>query len=191
MRLFVAMRSRFAGIRRHAIEQGRAPDPCSGAGLDTFAYRLEPRDGLRVFELDHPATQRDKRRRLEAAGVTEPPYVAYVAHDFEHGSVREALEAAGLDTRQRTFVMWLGVTPYLTDTPSTQRSASWRAFPAEWGSCSTTPTRRTRSKSRMRAIFITRWRSRWRRAASRSAAIPTRSNCTRAQERSAMSTSRI
>ncbi len=86
-----------------------------GAGLDTFAYRLEPLQALRVFELDHPATQREKRRRLAAAGIAEPPHVAYVAHDFERGSTIAALEAAGLDAARRTFVSWLGVTPYLTE----------------------------------------------------------------------------
>ena len=86
-----------------------------GAGLDTFAYRLEPREGLRVFELDHPATQRDKRRRLDEARIAEPPHVGYVAHDFERGSMTAALEAGGLDPGQRSFVLWLGVTPYLAE----------------------------------------------------------------------------
>jgi methyltransferase (TIGR00027 family) len=115
LRFFVAMRSRFAeDSARRAINSGVRQILILGAGLDTFAYRLEPRPGLRVFELDHPATQRDKRRRLDEAGVAEPSHVAYVAHDFEHGSMTAALEASGFDTRQRTFVMWLGVTPYLT-----------------------------------------------------------------------------
>ena len=86
-----------------------------GAGLDTFAYRLERREGLRVFELDHPSTQRDKRRRLDEAGVAEPSHVTYPAHDFDHGSMTALLKAGGLDAGQRTFVMWLGVTPYLTE----------------------------------------------------------------------------
>ena len=71
--------------------------------------------GLKVFELDHPATQRDKRRRLARAGVVEPPHLAFVGHDFEHGSMTAALEAGGLDPARRTFVLWLGVTPYLTE----------------------------------------------------------------------------
>ena len=92
MRFFVAMRSRFAeDSARRAIEAGVRQILVLGAGLDTFAYRLEPCDGLRVFELDHPATQRDKRARLLQAGVAEPAHVAYVAHDFEHGDMTEAL----------------------------------------------------------------------------------------------------
>ncbi len=115
-RFFVAMRSRFAeDCARRAIETGVRQILVLGAGLDTFAYRLERVDGLRVFELDHPATQRDKRRRLAEARVTEPSHVAYVAHDFEHGSMTAALEAAGLDAGRRSFVSWLGVTPYLTE----------------------------------------------------------------------------
>ena len=115
MRFFVAMRSRFAeDAAAIAIERGVRQILVLGAGLDTFAYRVERREGLRVFELDHPATQRDKRRRLEDAGLAEPQDVAYVAHDFEHGSMTAALEAAGLDPGQPTFVLWLGVTPYLT-----------------------------------------------------------------------------
>jgi methyltransferase (TIGR00027 family) len=116
LRFFVAMRSRFAeDSARRAIEKGVRQILILGAGLDTFAYRLEPREGLRVFELDHPATQRDKRRRLDEAGIAEPSHVAYIAHDFECGSMTAALAAGGLDTRQRTFVLWLGVTPYLRE----------------------------------------------------------------------------
>ncbi len=116
LRLFVAMRSRFAeDSARRAIEAGVRQILVLGAGLDTFAYRLEPIGDLRVFELDHPATQRDKRARLAAAGLAEPPHVCYVAHDFEHGDMREALTAGGLGVARRTFVLWLGVTPYLTE----------------------------------------------------------------------------
>jgi methyltransferase (TIGR00027 family) len=120
LRIFVALRSRFAeDSARAAIGRGVRQVLVLGAGLDTFAYRLEAEleanAGLRVFELDHPATQRDKRARLARAGVAEPPHVAYVGHDFEHGSMTAALEAGGFDVARRTFVLWLGVTPYLTE----------------------------------------------------------------------------
>ncbi len=116
LRLFVAMRSRFAEDRaKRAIEAGVGQVLVLGAGLDTFAYRLEPREELKVFELDHPATQRDKRARLAEAGIDEPPHLGFVAHDFEDGDMTEALIAGGLDVCRRTFVLWLGVTPYLTE----------------------------------------------------------------------------
>ena len=116
LRFFVAMRSRFAeDSARAAIDQGVRQVLVLGAGLDTFAYRLEPRRGLRVFELDHPATQRDKRRRLEMTRIAEPSHVVYVEHDLERGSMTASLDGGGFDARQRSFVMWLGVTPYLTE----------------------------------------------------------------------------
>ena len=103
------------GLGAHAIEKGVRQILVLGAGLDTFAYRLEPTDDLRVFELDHPATQAEKRRRLGQAQIAEPAHVSYVAHDFESGSMTAALKAAGLDTDRGAFVLWLGVTPYLTE----------------------------------------------------------------------------
>ena len=116
LRLFIAMRSRFAeDSAKVAIGGGVRQVLVLGAGLDTFAYRLESFEGLRVFELDHPATQSDKRRRLARAGIAEAPHVAFVAYDFERGSLTSALEAGGFDTRRRAFVLWLGVTPYLTE----------------------------------------------------------------------------
>jgi methyltransferase (TIGR00027 family) len=68
-----------------------------------------------VFELDHPATQRDKRQRIAQAGIAVPPHVVYVSHDFEEGPFRPALQRAGFDTSQPVFVLWLGVTPYLSE----------------------------------------------------------------------------
>jgi methyltransferase (TIGR00027 family) len=116
LRLFIAMRSRFAeDSARRAIDGGVRQILVLGAGLDTFAYRLERTHDLRVFELDHPATQADKRRRLTEAQIAEPSHVAYVAHDFERGSMTGALKAAGFDSDKRPFVLWLGVTPYLTE----------------------------------------------------------------------------
>ncbi len=115
LRLFIAMRSRFAeDSAAQAIEKGVRQILVLGAGLDTFAYRLEAIRDLRVFELDHPATQAEKRRRLTEAQIAEPAHLSYVAHDFEGGSMNAALKAAGFDPDRRTFVIWLGVTPYLT-----------------------------------------------------------------------------
>jgi methyltransferase (TIGR00027 family) len=116
LRVFIAMRSRFAeDTAARAVASGVRQILVLGAGLDTFAYRLEPTDDLRVFELDHPATQAEKRRRLGQAQIGEPAHVSYVAHDFEGGSMTAALKAAGLDPDRGAFVLWLGVTPYLTE----------------------------------------------------------------------------
>ncbi len=116
LRLFIAMRSRFAeDAARGAIGQGVRQIVILGAGLDTFGYRLETTEKLRVFELDHPATQAEKRRRLAEAGIAAPRHLVYVAHDFDRGSMARSVEAAGFDRNERAFVSWLGATPYLRE----------------------------------------------------------------------------
>src|SRR5262249_45711809 len=59
MRLFVAARSRFAeDSLARAVARGVRQAVVLGAGLDTFALRNPSAgQGLRVFEVDHPATQ--------------------------------------------------------------------------------------------------------------------------------------
>jgi len=84
-----------------------------GAGLDTFAYR-NPFPGLRVFEVDFPATQEWKLDLLEKAGIAVPSNLVFVPLDFEHKSLGEGLAEAGLDFDRPAFFSWLGVVPYLT-----------------------------------------------------------------------------
>ncbi len=116
LRLYVAMRSRFAeDAARRAIGRGVRQIVVLGAGLDTFAYRVEPTEGLRVFEVDHPATQAEKRRRLAAAAIAAPAHVVYVGCDFESESLAGALRAGGFDAGRPSFFLWLGVVPYLTE----------------------------------------------------------------------------
>ena len=114
LRLFIAARSRFAeDAALRAIEDGVRQVVILGAGLDTFAYRLASTEGLIVFEVDHPATQAEKRRRLAAAAVAAPPHCVYLGHDFERGGLTPALVAAGFDAQEPAIFLWLGVTPYL------------------------------------------------------------------------------
>lgn len=114
MRAFMAARSRYAedGLAA-AFASGTRQYVVLGAGLDTFAYR-NPFPGLRVFEVDHPATQGWKRRRLEAAGIAIPESMTFAPVDFERQTLAEGLGRAGFQRDQKTFFSWLGVVPYLT-----------------------------------------------------------------------------
>jgi methyltransferase (TIGR00027 family) len=114
LRAFLAARSRYAEDQlAQAAERGVKQYVVLGAGLDTFAYR-NPYSGLRVFEVDHPATQEWKRTRLEEARISIPRNVTFAPVDFERESLDDGLFRAGLDREQRAFFSWLGVTPYLT-----------------------------------------------------------------------------
>src|SRR5690606_10052001 len=64
-----------------------------GAGLDTFALRAPAGRPVRVFEVDHPATQRWKRELMVSAGLTTPPSLSFVPVDFETDDLMDALVA--------------------------------------------------------------------------------------------------
>src|SRR5580658_2096904 len=116
MRLFISIRTRFAeDSLAAAYAQGVRQLVVLGAGLDTYAYRKALPDGLRVFEVDHPATQAFKRERLAAAHIELPSSLSYVPVDFERDTCGDRLSVAGFDPNVRTFVTWLGVIPYLTE----------------------------------------------------------------------------
>lgn len=116
MRLFIAMRSSVAesALRTGVEDRGVRQLVVLGAGLDTFAYRNPFADRLKVFEVDHPATQAWKRRRLGEAGVALPASLVFTPVDFERDGLLDRLTAGGFDPAQRTFFTWLGVVPYLT-----------------------------------------------------------------------------
>ena len=113
-RAFMAARSRFAEDELAlAVAQGVRQYVVLGAGLDTFAYR-NPHSGLRVFEVDHPATQAWKRERLEAAGIAIPTSLTFAPIDFERRTLADGLGQSGFNGNAAAFFSWLGVTPYLT-----------------------------------------------------------------------------
>ena len=68
---------------------------------------------LRIFEVDQPASQREKRERLESAAIRIPANLTYVVVDFETDSLLSALQRAGFDPLQPVFLSWLGVMAYL------------------------------------------------------------------------------
>ena len=115
MRLFVAARSRFAEDRLAlAVARGVRQAVVLGAGLDTFALRNPHREqGLRVIEIDHPATQAWKRERLADAGIGVPAEVTFAPVDLEREDLAAALVAAGFEMERPAFFHWLGVVPYL------------------------------------------------------------------------------
>jgi methyltransferase (TIGR00027 family) len=116
IRWFIAARSRIAeDALAVAVGDGARQLVVLGAGLDTLAYRTPLADRLRIFEVDHPATQAWKRQRLTAAAIPLPKTLAFVPIDFEYETLAETLAAAGFDPAQRTFFSWLGVVPYLTE----------------------------------------------------------------------------
>ncbi len=114
LRAFLVARSRYAeDCVSRAVESGVRQYCLLGAGLDTFAYRYTG-DKLRIFEVDHPATQAWKRLLLQRNGIAVPERLTFVPVDFERESLSERLAAAGFDAAVPSFFGCLGVVPYLT-----------------------------------------------------------------------------
>ncbi len=114
LRAFLVARSRYAEDNlKQAVSRGVEQYVLLGAGLDTFGYR-NPFAKLRVFEVDHPATQQWKRELLQRNNIAIPDSIAYTPVDFERQSLAEELDSAGFDSQAPAFFAWLGVVPYLT-----------------------------------------------------------------------------
>jgi len=86
-----------------------------GAGLDSFAWRRpDLLRSLRVFEVDHPASQAWKRQRIDKLGLPTSDQLVFAPVDFEVQSLHDGLDAAGFDWTQPSMFLWMGVAMYLT-----------------------------------------------------------------------------
>lgn len=86
-----------------------------GAGLDTFCFRHpELENRLEIFEIDHPATQKFKRKRLADTSFQIPSHLHFVSMDFTNKFSNQSLIDEGFDDNKKTFFSLLGVSYYLT-----------------------------------------------------------------------------
>jgi methyltransferase (TIGR00027 family) len=86
-----------------------------GAGFDARAYRFEQlKRGVKVFEVDHPASQQVKLNKLQQIFGRAPGHVVYVPVDFNTESLAQRLFECGYDESLKTLFIWQGVTQYLT-----------------------------------------------------------------------------
>jgi methyltransferase (TIGR00027 family) len=128
LRAFLVARSRIAeDALAESLARGVRDYVVLGAGLDTFAYR-NPHAGLRVLEVDHPASQARKKKRLAAAGIAVAESVTHVPIDFSRDDLATVLRAAGLGEGRPAFFSWLGVTPYLEEPVVLATLAALAAF---------------------------------------------------------------
>jgi methyltransferase (TIGR00027 family) len=96
-----------------------------GAGFDSRPYRLALQlHGVRVMEVDHPASQVSKRKHIRRLLGREPEHVAYVPIDFNTEDLDATLAAAGHERTARTLFVWSGVSPYLPE-ESVAETLSW------------------------------------------------------------------
>ena len=94
-----------------AIDRGVRQVVVGAAGYDGRVFRYA-KPGVRWFEVDHPATQRDKLERLQRLGITAP-HVRFVEADFTRDPIADRLHAAGLEAAVPSLFLLEGVAVYL------------------------------------------------------------------------------
>lgn len=94
-----------------AISGGTRQIVILGAGYDDRALRFRS-PGVHFIEIDHPATQNDKARRLQAITETDAQPTLAPA-DFGHDDVNAVLERAGHDSDAPTLFVGEGLLAYL------------------------------------------------------------------------------
>jgi methyltransferase (TIGR00027 family) len=111
---YLAARTRFhEDAVTHGLDAGIRQVVIVGAGYDSRAWRLA-RPDVRFFEVDHPATQADKRKRAPSGGPS------YVTADLGETSLMSALPEAGFEVDAPAVFSLEGLTMYLTETQAAE-----------------------------------------------------------------------
>ena len=113
---YIAGRVRYVDDYLEArIDDGIEQLVIMGAGYDSRAYRFDELKGkVKVFEVDHPATQKVKMEKVKRIFGSLPDHVVYVPIDFENQKLDERLFESGYDKNLKTLFIWEGVTYYIT-----------------------------------------------------------------------------
>jgi methyltransferase (TIGR00027 family) len=110
----MARTKHFDDLFRQALADNIPQIVFLGAGYDTRAIRFK--DSVRqtkIFELDVPTTQQQKKELLLKAGISKPEQLSFVPINFNKESMQNVLSNAGYDKSQKSFFIWEGVTYYL------------------------------------------------------------------------------
>jgi methyltransferase (TIGR00027 family) len=113
---FIAARERYIDDYLCArLAEGLEQLVILGAGFDARAYRFEELKlgRVRIFEVDHPATQAAKLDKLARIFGAAPAHVRYVGVDFDTETLGARLAECGYDAGAKTLFIWQGVTEYL------------------------------------------------------------------------------
>ena len=96
-----------------AIADGVTQVVICGAGYDGRSFRFRT-PGVRFFEVDHPATQADKRARIERLGLATDG-ITFVPVDLTEPGLADALDRAGHARAERSVFVVEGLVRYLPE----------------------------------------------------------------------------
>lgn len=111
---FVIARERYIDdFLKACLNEGLDQVVILGAGFDTRAYRIPGIEKTRVFEIDHPATQEVKLKRLKKVIDPLPDHVTFLPVDFNTQPLGERMQSSGYNEQGKTLFIWQGVTYFL------------------------------------------------------------------------------
>jgi methyltransferase (TIGR00027 family) len=112
---FITARERYIDdFLKGCLSEGLDQVVILGAGFDTRSYRIARIEKTQVFEVDHPATQTVKLKRLKKVIAPLPSHVTFVPMDFNTQTLSERLQSSGYNEHGKTLFIWQGVTMYLS-----------------------------------------------------------------------------
>lgn len=98
-----------------ALSQGIKQVVILGAGLDTRPYRLAGMEQAKVFEVDLPSVQEDKKKKLQKHFGQLPKQIAFLPIDFDTQSLEAVFTGTTFDPASPAIFVWEGVTQYLSE----------------------------------------------------------------------------
>jgi methyltransferase (TIGR00027 family) len=111
---YIAARTRHIDeCLRSSITDGVRQVVILGAGNDSRAYRFDQLKAIKVFEVDHPASQKAKMEKVKRIFGHLPDHVVYVSVDFTRQRLDDRLFESGYNQGLKTLFIWEGVTMYI------------------------------------------------------------------------------
>jgi methyltransferase (TIGR00027 family) len=98
-----------------ALAQGIRQLVILGAGYDTRPYRLPGMESIKVFEVDLPAVQDDKKKNLQKYLGRLPNHVTFVPIDFDTQILDAVFSGTAFDPAEPALFIWEGVTQYISE----------------------------------------------------------------------------
>jgi methyltransferase (TIGR00027 family) len=86
-----------------------------GAGLDTRPYRLAGIERVKVFEVDLPSVQEEKKKKLQKRFGHLPEHVTFIPIDFDTQNLEAVFTGTAFDPASPAVFVWEGVTQYLSE----------------------------------------------------------------------------
>ena len=112
----VARTKHFDDLFKQALADNIPQIVFLGAGYDTRSIRFKDSvQETKIFELDVPTTQKQKKDLLLKAGISVSKQLSFVPINFNKESLQNVLSNAGYDKSQKSFFIWEGVTYYLPE----------------------------------------------------------------------------